>query len=106
MSDLKRQALTCEFGSLKDSSIRDRIVGIVFPDDLRGELLRKPDLTLQTAHDYCRTFEASECETFRFSMAGVTGQASANVQDVRRVKPKFNSQAASDPLCKFCGLSA
>ena len=26
------------------------------------------------------------------------------VQDVKRVKPKFNSQAASDPLCKFCGL--
>ena len=47
VSDLKRLALTCEFGSLKDSLIRDRIVGGVISDDLRGELLKKPDLTFQ-----------------------------------------------------------
>ena len=104
VSGLKRLALTCEFGSLKDFLISDRIVRGVISDELRGGLLKKPDLTLQTAHDYCRTFEASECQKFKFSMAGVTGQASANIQDVKRVKPRFNSQAASDPLCKFCGL--
>jgi len=61
VSDLSRLALTCEFGSLKDSLIRDRIVGGVISDNLRGEVSKKPDLTLQTAHDFCRTFEASEC---------------------------------------------
>ena len=44
---------------LRDSLIRDRIVGGVFSHELRGELLKKPDLTLQTADDYCRTFEAA-----------------------------------------------
>ena len=53
MSDLKCLALTCEFGTLKDSLIRDRIVGGVLSDDLRGELLKKPDLILQAVHDYC-----------------------------------------------------
>lgn len=66
VSDLKRLALTCEFGSLKNSLIRDKIVGGVISDDLRGELLKRPDLTLQTAHDYCRPFEASECQKLTF----------------------------------------
>ena len=44
---------------LRDSLIRDRIVGGVFSHELRGELLKKPDLTLQTADDYCHTFEAA-----------------------------------------------
>ena len=37
--------LTCEFGDLKDSLIRHRIVGGVLSDELRGELLKKADLT-------------------------------------------------------------
>ena len=52
VSELKRLSLTCEFGDLKDSLIRDRIVGGVLSDELRGELLKNPDLTLQSAHDY------------------------------------------------------
>ena len=58
-SELKRLSLTCEFGDLRDSLIRDRIVEGVSSHKLRGELLKKPDLTLQTADDYCRTFEAA-----------------------------------------------
>lgn len=50
VSELKRLSLNCEFGDLRDSLIRDRIVGGVLSDELRGELLKKPDLTLQTAH--------------------------------------------------------
>ena len=60
VSELKRLSLTCDFGDLRDWLIRDRIVGGVLSDELRGELLKKPDLTLQKAHDYCRTFEAAE----------------------------------------------
>ena len=52
----------CEFGSLKDSLIRDRIIcgriicGIE-SDDLRGRLLRQVDLTLKT--DMCRAHEST-----------------------------------------------
>ena len=52
VSELKRLSLACEFGDLRDSLIRDRIVGGVLPDELRGGLLKKPDLALQTAHEY------------------------------------------------------
>ena len=62
VSELKRRSLTCEFSDLRDSLIRDRIEGGVLSDELRSELLKKPDLTLQTAHDYCRTLEAAELQ--------------------------------------------
>ena len=42
-------------------------MGGVLSDELRGELLKKPDLTLQKAHDYCQTFEAAELQKYKFS---------------------------------------
>ena len=73
VSELKRLSLTCEFGELRDSLIRGRIVGGVLSDELRGELLKKPDLTLQKAHDYCRTFEASELQKFKLNIQASAG---------------------------------
>ena len=43
------------------------IVGGVLSDELRGRLLRKPDLTQQTAHNYRRTFEAAELQKYKFN---------------------------------------
>ena len=46
---LKMLADTCEFGTLKDSPIRDRIVCGVSSDALRKQLLKERDLTLHKA---------------------------------------------------------
>ena len=54
VTDLKTKAQTCEFGELKDSLIRDRIVCGICCDKTRGRLLREPNLTLQRAIDMCR----------------------------------------------------
>jgi len=104
VSDLKRLALTCDFGTLKDSLIRDRIVGGVLSDDLRGELLKKPDLTLQSAHDYCRTYEASENQKMKFSLSScnVNAQPASNIHDLR--SSKLHPPRRNDLLCKFCSL--
>ena len=64
----KRLSLTCEFRDLRDSLTRDRIVGGVLSDELIGELLKKPDLTPYIAHDYCRTFEATELQEFKLNL--------------------------------------
>ena len=101
VSELKRLSLTCDFGDLRDSLIRDRIVGGVLSDELRGELLKKPDLTLQKAHDYCRTFEAAELQKYKFSTpAGARTEHSIGIQPVN----KLNEQDKKPPRsCKFCG---
>ena len=101
VSELKRLSLTCEFGALRDSLIRDRIVGGVLSDALRGELLKKADLTLQTAHDYCRTFEASELQKFKFSTHANSGtEHSVGIQSVQKGKEQERKTVRS---CKFCG---
>ena len=101
VSELKRLSLTCDFGDLRDSLIRDRIVGGVLSDELRGELLKKPNLTLQKAHDYCRTFEAAELQKYKFSTpAGAGTEHSIGIQPVN----KLNEQDKKPPRsCKFCG---
>jgi hypothetical protein len=102
VSELKRLSLTCEFGELRDSLIRDRIVGGVLSDELRGELLKKPGLTLQSAHDYCRTYEASEAQKCRFGkFTGGISNVSPVIQE-SGLKPKDKKYI--QPLCKFCAL--
>ena len=101
VSELKRLSLTCDFGDLRDSLIRDRIVGGVLSDELRGELLKKPDLTLQKAHDYCRTFEAAELQKYKFSTsAGAGTEHSIRIQPVNKVNEQDKKPSRS---CKFCG---
>ena len=48
-TDLKNKAKHCEFSTLTDSLIRDRIVGGIRSDQLQARLLREADLPLQKA---------------------------------------------------------
>jgi hypothetical protein len=104
VSELKRLALTCDFDSLKDSLIRDRIVGGVLSDNLRGELLKKPDLTLQQAHDYCRTYEASELQKHQFSSSLAAAEKTVLTLSSRNNGTNDRSDPNGRKLsCKFCG---
>ena len=66
-TDLKTKAQTCEFGELKDSLIRDRIVCGIHCDKTRSRLLREPDLMLQKAVDICRANETTSSKAGRHS---------------------------------------
>ena len=48
-------------------------MGGILSDELRWEQLKKPDLTLQKAHDYCRTFEDSEFQKCKFNIPASAG---------------------------------
>ena len=74
-------------------------MGVVLSDELRGELLKKPDLTLQKAHDYCRTFEAAELQKYKFSTpAGGVTEHSIGIQPVNKLQDKKPPRS-----CEFCG---
>ena len=62
MTDLKNKASLCEFSTLKDSLIRDRIVCGIRSDEVRARLLRDPHLTLVKAIDACRVAETSQTQ--------------------------------------------
>ena len=58
--DLRNKAKTCEFGTLQDSLIKDRIVCGIDDKSIRERLLRDNDLTLKRAIDIVRAAETSK----------------------------------------------
>jgi plasmid maintenance system killer protein len=62
VTDLKIKAMSCEFGVLKDSLIRDRIVCGIQDKQTRRQLLKEPNLTLSQAIDICRASETTKSQ--------------------------------------------
>ena len=57
---MKLLATTCNFGDLKDSLVRDRIICGIQDKQLREDLLKDPCLDLQRCLDTCRAAELSK----------------------------------------------
>ena len=60
VTKLRTLVLTCEFGNLRDSMIRDRLVLGVRNGHIQACLLRTTGLTLVKALELCPAVEASE----------------------------------------------
>ena len=60
ITELKSRSRHCEFGTLRDSLIRDWIVTGIHHAKVRERLLRETDLTLDEAITICRAAEASK----------------------------------------------
>ncbi|CAB3985329.1 Hypothetical predicted protein [Paramuricea clavata] len=60
--DLRNKAKTCEFESLQDSLIKDRIVCGIDSNSIRERLLRDNDLTLEKAISIVRAAETSKTQ--------------------------------------------
>ncbi|KAI5708540.1 hypothetical protein M8J77_024816 [Diaphorina citri] len=60
VSNLKSLAKSCDYNTMEEELIRDKIVLGVESNDLRKKLLSERDLTLQNAVDISRLFEATE----------------------------------------------
>ena len=96
ITSLKILAETCEFGTLRDSLIRDRIVCGVTSDSLRKHLLKERDLNLQKAVQMCQIHESAEKHSVQVS----------HQQDVNAVynagrPPSQNGQNGKP--CIYCG---
>ena len=60
VTGLRLIAKNCSFGNLEDELIRDRILCGVNSDDVKQQLLRVQDLTLDKALTICRAYEQSK----------------------------------------------
>ena len=59
-TDLKVLASTCNFGTLRDSLVRDRIICGIQDKQLREDLLKEPDLNLEKCLQTCRAAALSK----------------------------------------------
>ena len=57
LTRLKKHSKTCEFGDLKDSLVKDRLVCGIADNVTRERLLREDDLTLEKAVKVCKAAE-------------------------------------------------
>ncbi|XP_044005924.1 uncharacterized protein LOC122850945 [Aphidius gifuensis] len=60
LKDLKKIAASCDFGTLKDSLIKDRLVCGVKDKRIKDKLLREDDMTLEKAVTICKAAELTE----------------------------------------------
>ena len=109
--DIKHLSGTCNFGNLKDSLIRDRIVCGVNDKTTRKRLLQERQLTLKGSCDICRSAEATSIQ-----LGAIGGEAKPEADSVNKVKSKstrktekfvkFEKSAkkkVKSAECKFCG---
>lgn len=108
---LKTLADTCEFGALKESLIRDRVVFGILDSSVRARLLRDSELTLQSATEKVRSAELTQAQLkqIKEDQKMVTSESIQYVtkptqQDKNQT---YQSERPHNKLpiinCKFCG---
>ena len=99
ITSLKILSNSCEYGPLKDSLIRDRIVCGVSSDTLRRQLLKERELTLHRAIQMCQINETADAHTTQ-----VTQQAhNTQVAEQAEVRVVRHSSLQKDKSCIYCG---
>ena len=111
VTDLRMKAKTCEFGTLNDSLIKDRIVCGIDSKSVRERLLRNTELTLEVAINTVRAAETSKTQIE--SLSNPAFEAAAVNINRKYQKPKQPSrnqpQRTSEPKqsknpCGRCGF--
>lgn len=106
---LREKANTCEYGTLKDELIRDKIVLGVANDDIRRRLLREKGLTLPGAIEMCRAFEVTDLRMR--AMESEIPRVVDAVNAVGRQPFRPNQSRQNNPprlptestACRYCG---
>lgn len=98
VTDLKNKASGCEFGQLRDSLIRDRIVCGIRDDEVRLRLLKDADLTLGKAIDICR---GSETTSSQVKVLNGEIDVHKGITDTNQTQLLPNNQQ-KDINCKRC----
>ncbi|XP_069109676.1 uncharacterized protein [Argopecten irradians] len=102
VTDLKTKAATCEFSTLQDSLIRDRIICGIRNVHLRERLLREKDLTLEKCVEFCRASEASsmqlkelgETQGSSKSIHGIKNKQISTKKSQKEQKPQHSTQSS------------
>ena len=98
VADLRILARTCEYGTMKDEFIRDKIVCGIISDRVRKQLLKERDLTLDKAVQICQLNELTENYGRELSHE-------SKEKDVNSIykQNKFIRKQPAIVTCKNCG---
>ena len=100
IQDLYRLSDNCQYGTLRDELIRDRIVVAVLDEALSDRMQTQATLTLDQAVQLSRQSEARKQQ--RDVIRGDTA-SKANIDFVKKAKPRVQSRPLADAKCKWRG---
>jgi len=112
LSDLRKLVRSCEYATLEESIIRDRIVIGIRDDATRRKLLQVRKLTLSSATDICRATEVATKQLRDMTTPDeVNALQHASHRSPTRSKqrtrymaePERTMQHRSHPRCDYCG---
>jgi hypothetical protein len=108
VTELKTLSQHCEFGELKDSLIRDKIVIGVNDIKLRERLLKNLDLSLETAIQICRAAEEvkKQSKEIQSNTASATHVDFVRRKFESRPNPQRNYEVSprnQSKTCNYCG---
>ncbi|XP_055914083.1 uncharacterized protein K02A2.6-like [Eupeodes corollae] len=103
---IKNQAKKCEFGTLLDSLIRDKIVVSIHSDAIREKLLEKAEVSLDDTVKICRASEiaASQLKELHRNEETVHAVTKYRKKNEKTRKP-INNQEANEFYCRRCGTT-
>ena len=94
-TDLCNLAKTCNYGDLYNDMIKDRIVCGIVNKSLQQKLLRDTKLTLDSAIDTCRAWEATETHSATLH----SNSSTADIGQISRYKGKRSSKNSQTAHC-------
>ncbi|KAK9751611.1 hypothetical protein QE152_g4804 [Popillia japonica] len=104
ITDLKKLSQNCNFGELRESLIRDRIVCGILDKKVRDRLLREAKLDLtQCVNILCKAAELAEAQSKQLSEE--TNASNLNGKQQNKTKtPKLEADTNKQSKCRKCGL--
>ncbi|GBM17594.1 hypothetical protein AVEN_80893-1 [Araneus ventricosus] len=93
ITELRKQLRNCDYGSLSDSVLVDKLVRWLCESRLRERLMRVPDLDIKKAVDMCRAVETSKLQAQVYFTEERSIDAIKRFKTSPEVKPRDTGQA-------------
>ena len=103
ITDLRLKVKTCEYGTMADEMIKDRIVVGVHSDIVRGRLLREKNLCLTKAIDICKAAEASTKQLEKLTDEKKVEILQESRPTTYQAGTKNDPKKTTGPACQNCG---
>ena len=100
LTELRKFAATCQFGTFEDEMLRDRIVTGLRDHGHRERVLRETTLTLQKAIDICRTNEMAANQPLKMKQTDTVHLLHGNETHAHHADPRKNPRKIKN--CKYC----
>ncbi|KAK9680479.1 hypothetical protein QE152_g39063 [Popillia japonica] len=110
ITDLKKLSQNCNFGELRDSLLRDRIVCGILDKKVRDRLLREAKLDLTQCVNICNAAELAEAQSKQLSEETNVSMVRKNAGNLNRKQqnntkiPKLEADTNKQSKCRKCGL--